>query len=741
LLLLNSFGFHSNINETTRKDSGTCIDHVYTNVSISDKKVFCKLIDFDFLDHFGVEINVNFKRFDRRSKHISRSYNENSVSNFIGDLYDVSWDDHFANKDIDSNTNLFLSTISNLHDYHFPLRFTVRKQQNTPWMNTQLKRMISRKNYFYRKMKRKNTPSNSLSYKKQKNLVSKHIQLARNNYYHKILHDANSRTKWKVLNDIKDGTSNNKSAILTNSPSITDFCSHFSNIFSCRYNNVYVPEINVINNTIFVYQATEFEIKKCLLNFRTKSTKHDSDLPMFLWRAITDCIVSPLTFLVNQMINDAQFPQELKKATITPIFKKGNHGEARNYRPIAILNNLSKVFEKVILNRMVNFACANNILPDTQFGFRKNYSTKDAIIFLMSVIEHHKSKDFKSCGLFLDLTKAFDMVNHNSLIQILNSLGFRGHFSKLIQSFLTNRLFRIRKGNEYSSYIPAYRGVPQGAILSPILYSLYVYNFAKIHAPCIQYADDSSIIIPFKNVPELQSVLNDVSSKVKKYFSDLNLSINPTKTEIVLFGERNTKSLRFCSEEIHSTNSTKFLGVIVSSDCKFNEHVQRVISPKIRRMFSSLFQFRQVTNNSTKRLIFHAYITPHIIYACPFLLNCTNTCIESLNTIYKKALKILFNLPLRFPSNSLSAKTNSLSLPDLITYHAAIYAFNLFHSNVPHVVSSNSICSTRNKFLLRYQKTNFSLHNKIAQVWNDLTSQQRCATSLYGFKKTFKNIY
>ena len=183
------------------------------------------------------------------------------------------------------------------------------------------------------------------------------------------------------------------------------------------------------------------EILSCFSEMKNKRTKQENDIPMFLWRTIGHIIVKPIWFLVNQMFSQAKFSHMLKMADISPIFKRGDPKIPKNYRLIA-------VFERVILNSITDYCTKNNLLPPSQYGLRSNHSKKDAILKLLLEIENNSLSHLKTCVIFLDMSKAFDLVNHQILLEILNSLGFRGHFSTLLKNYLSGSKFRI-KSNYY----------------------------------------------------------------------------------------------------------------------------------------------------------------------------------------------------------------------------------------------------------------------------------------------------
>ena len=296
-------------------------------------------------------------------------------------------------------------------------------------------------------------------------------------------------------------------------------------------------------------------------------------------------------------------------------------------------------------------------------------------------------------------TKAFDTVSHDKLISILTSLGFRGHFAKIITSFLSNKKFRIRCNDKYSNYMKICTGVPQGAILSPLLYTLYKNNLTHVFDPLIQYADDCSLIISYSNLDHLQKCIDTVSHRITNYFSSLDLHLNTSKTEIILFGESSTYTLNFCQSPIKTSKVTKFLGMHISNNFKFDHHILHHVCPIIKRLYSSLFQLQNVTNRHSKHLVLNAYILPHILYSIPFILNINESTRNRLDKIYKKGIKILFNLPMSFPSTDLYHKTGCHSLDKYIFLNTSLYAFKIFHNICPFVICSSYIRTPRYNFI------------------------------------------
>ena len=477
------------------------------------------------------------------------------------------------------------------------------------------------------------------------------------------------------------------------------------------------------------------EVISCFNLLKCKSSCQEEDIPMFLWKLIVDFIITPVTFMANQMINEAHFPSCFKKADIMPIYKKGDKTSVKNYRPITILHNLSKIFERLILSRMNSFILKNNILPDHQFGFRPKYSTKDAVATLLLKVEENAIQNKNTCSLFLDLSKAFDTVNHEKLLKILFNLGFRGHFLRLLNSYLTDRYFRIKNNDTVSKYSLISNGVPQGSIISPLLYCLYVHNFSMIHNDIIQYADDTTIMISFSNIDDLQLSLKNIGNKIVEYMDAHNLIINAEKTEVMIFGKNNATHVNFLDKSLQVAHNVKFLGINIADSRKFNEHISNHIIPKIRSHFSIFHYLAKYLSKQDKVTVFKSFIFPHIIYASPFLLNSNIGQVKHLKSAYNRAMKILFRIPFLYPSQLLPQSTNIESLSSLILHHSLIYAYLIFHQQLPASVNTHFLRSRRLNFILKPHSSQISLHNTLCIEWNKLKHNIKTASSKACFKK------
>ena len=362
------------------------------------------------------------------------------------------------------------------------------------------------------------------------------------------------------------------------------------------------------------------------------------------------------------------FPTPLKNSLIVPIFKKGDRSLPSSYRPISITHNLSKIMEKLVLLRLSHFFKKFNVLDENQFGFKSNFSTKDAIIRLFSLVYNNLDNKDLTLALLLDLSKAFDKVNHYILIRKLESCGIRGYTLKWLSSFLHERKIRTLVNGKTSNYKCITDGVPQGAILSPILYNIFINDFSKfIQIPSIIYADDTILLITAKNIETLQTNLKHHFSNLLYYYSINKLLLNTEKTQLILFGNKNIHNWNLCND-IHLSNltSVKYLGINIDNKLTINPHVIHIIK-NINKYITIFRNIRNLLTNNTKVSLIKSLIVPHILYSCPFLFTTHKYNLTLLSKSYIRIIKILFKYPMQTPTDIVISSSHVTTINSIIS--------------------------------------------------------------------------
>jgi hypothetical protein len=289
-------------------------------------------------------------------------------------------------------------------------------------------------------------------------------------------------------------------------------------------------------------------------------------------------IANQITYIFNLSFSQGLFPQLLKSAIVTPIHKSGSKLDPGNYRPISILTLFSKLLEKLFYNRLISFVNNHNILHPLQFGFRADYSTSTAIAHVLSsLITKINNKKHTVLALF-DLKKAFDLVNHKLLLTKLMHYGIRGIPQQWLTSYLFGRFQKTKVGNISSNSKPISAGVPQGSILGPLLFLLFVndvFQLATFNVEIYLYADDTAFIFHADSNSQLQCIINKFLNLYNNWCSDNYIVINPMKSCYLTFNNANVV-LTINDQLLANPTSVKYLGILIDNKLNWSQHVNHV---------------------------------------------------------------------------------------------------------------------------------------------------------------------
>ena len=307
---------------------------------------------------------------------------------------------------------------------------------------------------------------------------------------------------------------------------------------------------------------------------------------MNLVKDIIDTVSEPMRHICNISISQGIFPEEMKTAKVVPLFKANDIKEYGNYRPVSILPQFSKILEKIINNRITKFIKVNDILAEEQYGFRDNCSTASALLDLVETISSSLDKGKHGIGAFIDLKKAFDTVNHEILLEKIKTYGIRGKALDLLQSYLSNRKQYVVYNEKVSKYQTIKCGVPQGSILGPTLFLLYINDIKNISnlLKFIIFADDTNIYYSNEDIKVVEKTMNEELIKLVSWFKANKLTLNVEKTNFIIFSKkriRNRMSITIENKTIKEVNETKFLGVIVDKNLSWASHIDNVYKKNI----------------------------------------------------------------------------------------------------------------------------------------------------------------
>ncbi|XP_073767046.1 uncharacterized protein isoform X2 [Danio rerio] len=762
--LLASFDLKRAPTSATHK-SGNQLDLIYTRHCFTDQTIVTPL---QISDHFLLSLNIHITPEPPHTPTLVtfrrnlRSLSPNRLSTIVSDSLPPSR--KLTALDSNSATNTLCSTLASCLDRLCPLASRpARASPPAPWLSDALREHCSKLRAAERIWRKTKIPAHLLTYQTLLSSFSAEVTSAKQTYYRlKINNATNPRLLFKTFSSLLYPPPPPASSTLTTDDFATFFCTKTAKI-SAQFA---APTTNTQDTTPTPHTLTSFsqlsesEVSKLVLSSHATTCPLDP-IPSHLLQAISPAVIPTLTHIINTSLDSGLFPTTFKQARVTPLLKKPrlDHTLLENYRPVSLLPFMAKILEKVVFNQVLDFLTQNNLMDNKQSGFKKGHSTETALLSVVEDLRLAKADSKSSVLILLDLSAAFDTVNHQILLSTLESLGVAGTVIQWFRSYLSDRSFRVSWRGEVSNLQHLNTGVPQGSVLGPLLFSIYTSSLG----PVIQrhgfsyhcYADDTQLYLSFHpDDPSVPARISACLLDISHWMKDHHLQLNLAKTEMLVVSANPTLhhnfSIQMDGATITASKMVKSLGVTIDDQLNFSDHISRT-ARSCRFALYNIRKIRPFLSEYAAQLLVQALVLSKLDYCNSLLAGLPANSIKPLQLLQNAAARVVFNEPKRAHVTPLLVRLHWLPVAARIKFKTLMFAYKVtsglapsyLHSLLQIYVPSRNLRSVNERRLVvpsqRGKKSlSRTLTLNLPSWWNELPNCIRTAESLAIFKKRLK---
>ena len=691
-------------------------------------------------------------------------FNEGNYDKIKSDLVATDWESLFENN-VDMSVKNFTNHLTNLCTSNIPNKHVTIRQSEPPWIHNSLRRLMRRRKRAYDKAKRSNSPNDWNAYKKLRNETISGLRKSKQSYSEKLANDLKSDSLkssdwWKTLKSFISQKQSSTIPPLKHNDNYTYGDDEKAEILNCFFvsqtclNDKDKEPPHFINDGSLpclenIVITTE-EVKDTLSNLPVGKACGPDGVNNHVLKECATELSFPLSVLFNMSIKSKTFPTIWKEANVTPIFKKDDPSNPSNYRPISLLSTVGKVMEKIIFKHVFNYLRDHNILSPLQSGFIPGDSTVNQLVDIYNTFCKAIDDGLEVRAVFCDISKAFDRVWHKGLIYKLKSIGIDGRLLAWFSNYLSERKQRVVLPRGNSDWKVIHAGVPQGSILGPLLFLVYINDITEnIHSNIRLFADDTTLYIIIENPAISATILDADLHTISSWADKWLVSFNPAKTKSLLISRKTTSThpdLHMCTHTISEVQMHKHLGLTLDSKCTWHDHIENILDKAWKRI-NIMRKLKYVLDRVSLEKIYIAFIRPLLEYADVIWDNCAQYEVVELEKAQHEAGRIVTGATRLISIDKLYSEIGWETLSSRRKFHKLVLFYKMTHgltpdylSNlIPDTVGSLSRYNLRNENDIRTIPCRTQLYfnsflPSTIRDWNELDTEIRSSPSLNIFK-------
>jgi exonuclease III len=698
-----------------------------------------------------------------------RNFRHTDMDRLKREADDLQWDGVLEATGIDEKVQKLNNIIIEFFDRHAPLRTARCTKPPAPWLTDEIRQMMKKRDSAFRHFKTFPSDLTYRQYTVTRNRTKTLIRDSKREHLGTLTNSLNTKKTWRTLKDMGMGKQQEE-LTLTDNMTLEDLNSHFLNIPATDPDIISSTIQSILSrptpsNSFSFSPITTSAVDKAFSRIKSNAVGVDS-LSISLLRHIKSSLLLPLTHIINYSFTSNTFPAAWKMAYVHPLPKKKNPTSPNEFRSISILPALSKVIEYLALDQITDFLHLNNILDPFQSGFRSSHSTTTALLNVTEDIRHATDDRHLTLLTMLDFSLAFNSVNHRILLAKLQSIGFSGAAGEWVEQYLSGRqqCVALRKHPpEFSAWKPVPTGVPAGAVLAPLLFSLYISDIYLCIEHCRRhcYADDIQLYLHFllSNLIQAFNQLNSDLAAIEQWAKNNCLLLNPSKSQILLLGSKRSLSTLNYSDfptitlsnlAIPIQSTAKNLGLMLSSDLSWGNHVSQTVQ-KVHGSLHTLRRFKNLMSSDLKKKLIQSLIFPLFDYCDVVYQDVSVEHAGRLQRLQNSCVRFVLNVNFREHITPYFQELNWLKLENRRKFHLLTLTYKILKSQAPNYLFSrfsylsSSSHNTRNTDLLIPISHSRCLHSSFtitsSRLWNLLPAAIKNSPTIGTYKYVlFKHL-